>query len=478
MKRIEDFVMTVGLEVHAELKTKTKIFCSCPTDFGAPPNTQICPICMGLPGAMPSLNKKAVEYAVKAGLALGCEISERFGIDRKNYFYPDLPKGYQISEYDRPICRNGYVDIVADGIETRIGIERIHIEEDAGKLLHVDGNTLIDHNRCGRPLIEIVSSPQLHSPEAVRAYLKKLRSILICIGVSDCKMNEGSFRCDVNISVSRENQEKMGERTEIKNLNSFAFAQKAVEYEYERQCEILKKGGSIARETLRYDTASKKCVVMRRKENAVDYRFMPEPDLHDVILHRDETEKIRATIPKLPDQRSKEYTEKFGLSLYDSSLLASETALSEFFEEAAEYTEHKKLLANIILSEILRLSTGEDFSCPIPPNHVGELAQILGEEKINGSTAKKLISAMWKDRRGTSPVEIVEEEGAWQINSEDELLPIVRAAVEQSAKAAEDYKKGKSSAIGAVIGKAMALSKGRANPEIVNSLVRSVLEKD
>ena len=474
---MQKYEMTVGLEVHIELKTESKIFCSCPTVFGAEPNTQICPICMGLPGAMPSLNRKVVEYAVKAGFATNCTVAKKSGIDRKNYFYPDLPKGYQISQYDAPLCRDGYIDVVCEGKQERIGITRIHIEEDAGKLIHDKSEgTLVDYNRCGLPLIEIVSKPHIHSAETAREYLKKLRSLMVAAGVSDCKMNEGSMRCDVNLSVAPIGSDRLGERTEIKNLNSFAYVVKAIEYEYQRQCDILESGGRVRRETLRYNTQSGKCEVMRSKEGAIDYRFFPEPDLHVIVLEDADIERIKDNMPMMPDEKQRIYQSELGLSDYDASLIAADPALSAYFEQATEYTGYKKQLANILLSEILRLVDGENFECRISPQRLGELCELYGSERINSSTEKKLLSMMWEGRE-EPPADIAEELGLWQINDESQLLPIVLEVIEKNQKAVSDYKGGKSFAIRAIIGKAMGQTQGRANPRIVEELILREIEK-
>ena len=474
---MQKYEMTVGLEVHIELKTESKIFCSCPTVFGAEPNTQICPICMGLPGAMPSLNRKVVEYAVKAGFATNCTVAKKSGIDRKNYFYPDLPKGYQISQYDAPLCRDGYIDVVCEGKQERIGITRIHIEEDAGKLIHDKSEgTLVDYNRCGLPLIEIVSEPHIHSAETAREYLKKLRSLMVAAGVSDCKMNEGSMRCDVNLSVAPIGSDRLGERTEIKNLNSFAYVVKAIEYEYQRQCDIIESGGRVRRETLRYNTQSGKCEVMRSKEGAIDYRFFPEPDLHSIILETTDIERIKAQMPMMPEEKQRRYERELGLSNYDASQIASDPALSAYFEQAEEYTRYKKQLANILLSEILRLVEGEDFECKISPQYLGELCELYGSERVNSSTEKKLLAMMWEGRE-ESPADIAEELGLWQINDESQLLPIVLEVIEKNQKAVSDYKGGKSFAIRSIIGKAMGQTQGRANPRIVEELILQEIEK-
>ena len=468
---MKNYEMTVGLEVHAELSTKTKIFCSCPTDFGAPPNSQICPICMGLPGALPVLNRRAVEFAIKAGLATNCKIAHRAGIDRKNYFYPDLPKGYQISQYARPICYDGYIEFEGESGRERVELERIHIEEDAGKLIHDGGaSTLVDFNRCGRPLIEIVSRPQIHSAESARAYLKKLRTLLLAVGVSDCKMNEGSLRCDVNISVRRAGEEKLGERTEIKNLNSFAFVAKAIENEFARQCEMLERGERIVRQTLRFNASSGRCELMRSKESATDYRYFPEPDLADILIDDADIERIRGEIPMLPDRRRERYIKEFGLADADAAILSSDLALSDYFDRAASVTEHKRTVSNMLISEGLRLFGGEDFSCPIAPEKFGMLCDMFGEDRINSSSAKKLLARMQSEPE-LDPEAIAESESLWQINDRERLLELAIGAIEQNPKAVEDYRRGKSFALKAIIGKAMGASGGRANPKILEEII-------
>ena len=397
MQMIKDYEMVIGLEVHVELKTETKIFCSCPTTFGAAPNTQTCPVCLGLPGTLPVLNGKVVDYAVKAGLATNCTIARYSKQDRKNYFYPDLPKAYQISQYDLPLCEHGWLDIeTAEGAK-RIGITRIHIEEDAGKLVHDDEKgTMIDCNRCGVPLIEIVSEPDIRSAEEAKAYLQKLRAIILYTGVSDCKMNEGSLRCDVNLSVRKKGTEAFGTRTEMKNLNSFQFIVKAIEYEYKRQVEAIEAGEKIIQETRRFDANSGKTYSMRTKENANDYRYFPDPDLPPIKLTDEKIAALQAQIPRLPDARKKEYMEKYGLSAYDGEVLTTDMALADYFEQAAAETKYPKLVANMLLSEVMRLADGEDSICKILPNRMAALASLSGDGVINSATVKKLIKELWE----------------------------------------------------------------------------------
>lgn len=474
---MNDHIMTVGLEVHVELKTASKIFCSCPVEFGAPPNTNICPVCMGLPGALPTLNRRVVEYAVKAGLALNCRINELSFMDRKNYFYPDLPKAYQISQYDVPLCSDGHLDIEPEGNKKRVGITRIHIEEDAGKLIHTEnGETLIDCNRCGTPLIEIVSAPDMHSAEEAKAYLKMLRAVILCTGISDCRMNEGSLRCDVNVSVAKKGSEATGQRTEIKNINSFSFVGKAIDAEFSRQVEILENGGEVVRETRRFNASTGKTEPMRSKESVEDYRFFREPDLVPVRVDRKTVEDIARSIPTLPHQRKKHYADEMGLSEYDSTLLSSDIVLSDLFEAAARNTEHKKTLANIILGDILRLSQGEEFFCPIPPDHLAELATLFGNGDINSSTVKRLTARLWESQ-DRSPKELVEAEGLWQIKDERVLMPIIKEALTRNARSVEDYKNGKSNAIKALIGYVMSRTGGLAEPKTVESMILRLINE-
>ncbi|GFI56315.1 aspartyl/glutamyl-tRNA(Asn/Gln) amidotransferase subunit B [Clostridiales bacterium] len=476
MQMIKDYEMVIGLEVHVELKTETKIFCSCPTTFGAAPNTQTCPVCLGLPGTLPVLNGKVVDYAVKAGLATNCTIARYSKQDRKNYFYPDLPKAYQISQYDLPLCEHGWLDIeTAEGAK-RIGITRIHIEEDAGKLVHDDEKgTMIDCNRCGVPLIEIVSEPDIRSAEEAKAYLQKLRAIILYTGVSDCKMNEGSLRCDVNLSVRKKGTEAFGTRTEMKNLNSFQFIVKAIEYEYKRQVEAIEAGEKIIQETRRFDANSGKTYSMRTKENANDYRYFPDPDLPPIKLTDEKIAALQAQIPRLPDARKKEYMEKYGLSAYDGEVLTTDMALADYFEQAAAETKYPKLVANMLLSEVMRLADGEDSICKILPNRMAALASLSGDGVINSATVKKLIKELWEADFDVE--EKVVREGLAQVSDEAVILKWVQEAIQQNPKSVADYKKGKKAAAKAIVGKVMAVSGGKANPTVVDRLVEAQLNQ-
>ncbi len=467
------YEMVIGLETHVELKTDTKIFCSCPTAFGAEPNTHVCPVCMGYPGTLPVLNGKVVEYAVKAGLATNCTIARYSKEDRKNYFYPDLPKAYQISQYDLPLCEHGYLDIESEEGAKRIGITRIHIEEDAGKLVHDDSGTLIDCNRCGVPLIEIVSEPDMRSGEEAVAYLRKLRAIILYTGVSDCKMQEGSLRCDVNLSVRKVGEKEFGTRTEMKNLNSFQFILKAIDYEFHRQVDAIERGETIVQETRRFDSVTGKTSAMRSKEDANDYRYFPDPDLPPIIMSEERLRELQSAIPTLPDKRKRDYVERYGLSAYNGELLTSQIETADYFEAAAAKTKHPKLLGNLIISEVFRLLPPEGGDIPIPPESMAKIADMTGDGVINSGTAKKLVGMLWKE--DADPVKLVEEQGLGQINDRAALAEVVAAVIAANPKSVADFKKGKLQAAKALIGQAMAKTSGRGNPNIIQELIDAEL---
>lgn len=472
MTYYKGYEMVIGLEVHAELKTKTKIFCRCKTDFGAEPNTQCCPICMGMPGTLPVLNEKVVDYAIKAGKALGCEITRYSKQDRKNYFYPDLPKAYQISQYDLPLCVGGHVDIETSEGSKTIGITRIHIEEDAGKLIHDETHgTMIDCNRCGVPLIEIVSEPDIRSAEEAAAYLRKLRAVILYTGVSDCKMNEGSLRCDVNLSVRKAGEQAFGTRTEMKNINSFQFIIKAIEYEYKRQVDALESGEKIVQETRRFDANTGKTYTMRSKENANDYRYFPDPDLPAIEISDEMLKKLTSEIPVLPDERKKLYTEKFGLTAYDAEMITAELETADYYEKGAALTKYPKLLANLLISEFFALK-GDDGSIKICAENAAKLAELLGAQKINSSTAKKLTKQLWE--HDEDPEVIVKRDGLEQINDRGLLKQLCEKAFAENPKSIEDYKKGKKTALKAIIGKVMSETGGKGNPVIINEVVEEL----
>ena len=467
------YEMVIGLEVHCELKTKTKIFCGCSTAFGAEPNTQCCPVCMGMPGSLPVLNRQVVEYAVKAGMATNCTISRFSKEDRKNYFYPDLPKAYQISQYDLPLCEHGWLDIeTADGAK-RIGITRIHIEEDAGKLIHGEDGTGCDYNRCGVPLIEIVSEPDIRSAEEAKASVQKLRAILLYTGVSDCRMQEGSLRCDVNLSVRKKGESRFGTRTEMKNLNSFQFIVKAIEYEYARQVEVLESGGEVVQETRRFDQASGKTYTMRTKEDADDYRYFPDPDLPPIVLDEETLARWKAAIPVLPDERKAMYIEQYGLSSRDAELLAAEQAVADYFEAAAKQTAYPKTLVGLLTTEIFRLLPADSTDIPLSPAHLARLADLLGEEKINSGTGKKLLGQLWE--KDADPAVLAEEQNLWQISDESVLRPLAREAVEKNPRSVADYRRGKVQAIQALVGQCLRATGGQGNPQILRRLLEQEL---
>ncbi len=476
----EDYELVVGLEVHAELSTKTKIFCSCPTAFGAEPNTQTCPICMAMPGTLPVLNEKVVEYAVKAGLATDCEIARDSKNDRKNYFYPDLPKSYQISQFDKPLCEHGKIEIETSQGEKTIGITRIHIEEDAGKLNHDEfgGGSLVDLNRAGVPLIEIVSEPDLRTTEEVELYLKKLKSILEYIEVSDCKMEEGSLRADVNVSVRKKGEEKFGTRTEMKNMNSFRSITRAIEYEMERQIEVIENGGKIEQETLRWDEVSGKTFSMRDKENAQDYRYFPDPDLVAIKLSEEYIENIKNNLPELPESRKERYLEQYKLSQKDAKILTSSKYLSDLFEGAIKVCNNPKAVNNWIISDISRIlneTETEPMHIPFDCNQLGKLVILIDEGVISTSIGKKVLEELFENPR--DPEEIIKEKGWIQISDEGEIKKIVLEILEANPQSIADYKAGKDRALGFLVGQAMKATKGKANPKMLNEMFLEELKK-
>lgn len=468
--------MVIGLEVHCELNTETKIFCDCKTHFGAEPNTQTCPVCMGMPGTLPVLNEKVVEYAIKAGVATNCNIAPFSKQDRKNYFYPDLPKAYQISQFDLPLCEHGFLEIETEDGAKKIGITRIHIEEDAGKLVHDDEKgTFIDCNRCGVPLIEIVSEPDIRSAKEAIAYFKKLRAIILYTGISDCKMNEGSLRCDVNLSVRQKGEEKFGTRTEMKNLNSFAFIEKAIEYEFKRQIEVIESGDYVIQETRRYDQANGKTFSMRKKEDANDYRYFPDPDLAPIVTSSERLAEITATIPMLPDARKKIYVESYGLTAYDAEILTNDKAIADFFEDCAKQTKHTKILANLIISDVLKLT--EDDELPkISTSNLATIATLSGNDMINSSVCKKIVKDVWN--KGEICIEAyVKDNKLEQINDKELLLSLVLDALAKNQKSVADYKNGKSAALKSIMGQIMGKTGGKGNPVIITKLLEEELQK-
>ena len=476
----EDYEVVIGLEVHAELSTKTKIFCSCPTAFGAAPNTHTCPICMAMPGTLPVLNEKVVEYAVKAGLATNCEISRNSKNDRKNYFYPDLPKAYQISQFDKPLCEHGYVEIDTKEGKKKIRITRIHIEEDAGKLNHDEfgGGSLVDLNRAGVPLIETVSEPDIRSAEAAESYLRKLKSIFEYIEVSDCKMQEGSLRADVNVSVKKKTDTKLGTRTEMKNMNSFRSIVRAIEYEVDRQIDILEDGGTITQETLRWDDVSGKTFPMRDKEDAQDYRYFPDPDLVAIKLSEEYIQNIKDNLPELPESRKQRYLEEYNLSEKDAKLLTSSKYLSDLFEGAVKVCNNPKAVNNWIISDISRIlneTETEPISIPFDSNQLGKLVILIDKGTISSSIGKKVLVELFENPR--DPEDIIKEKGWIQISDEGAIKEVVMKILEANPQSIADYKAGKDKALGFLVGQAMKETKGKANPQMLNKMFLEELKK-
>ena len=476
----EDYEVIIGLEVHSELSTKTKIFCSCPTGFGAEPNTHICPICTAMPGTLPVLNEKVVEYAVKAGLATNCEIARQSKNDRKNYFYPDLPKSYQISQYDKPLCEHGYVNIDVDGKEKKIGITRIHIEEDAGKLNHDDlqGGALVDLNRAGVPLIEIVSEPDMRSSREAEEYLKKIKSILEYIEVSDCKMQEGSLRADVNVSVRKKGDTKFGTRTETKNMNSFRSIVREIEYEIDRQIDILENGGTVEQETLRWDDVSGKTFPMRNKENSEDYRYFPEPDLAQINLSEEYIENIKNNLPELPESRKRRYLEEYKLSEKDAGIITSSRYLSDLFEETIKVCNNPKAVNNWIISDISRILNEDEMDAkdiPFTAEELGKLIILIDKGTISSSIGKKVLEELFENPQ--DPEKIIKEKGWIQISDEGEIKKIVSKILEANPQSIADYKAGKDRALGFLVGQAMKETKGKANPKMLNQMFLEELKK-
>jgi aspartyl/glutamyl-tRNA(asn/gln) amidotransferase, B subunit len=477
---LKDYEVIIGLEVHAELSTNTKIYCNCTTEFGADPNTHCCPICTGMPGTLPVLNKKVVEYAVKMGLATNCKIANFSKQDRKNYYYPDLPKAYQISQYDLPLCENGHIDIEVDGKKKTIGITRIHIEEDAGKLIHdaYTGDTLVDMNRCSVPLIEIVSEPDMRSAKEAVEYMQALKSILEYLDICDCKMQEGSLRCDVNLSVRPVGQKEFGTRTETKNLNSFKAIQNSIEFEIKRQIEVLENGGTIYQETRRFDDAKGEGYAMRTKEEANDYRYFPEPDLAPIVLSDEYINSIKESLPELPNVKKERYLKEYNLSLYDANILTMSIKTANYFENVVKKCNNPKMVANWIMGDFARLLNENDIS--IDESRIGEenlasLIDLIDKGTISSKIAKTVFEEMFNT--GKEAKQIVEEKGLVQISDEGAIKEIVEKVVENNPQSIIDYKAGRDRALGFLVGQVMKESKGKANPGLVNKLLLEILNK-
>ena len=473
----------IGLEIHCELKTKTKIFCGCATGFGADENTHVCPVCLGLPGVLPTVNKRVVEFAIKAGLATNCEINQYSKFDRKNYYYPDLPKNWQTSQYDLPICKNGWVDIDVDGEKRRIRLTRIHMEEDAGKLVH-SGTTIkdsatsdVDYNRTGVPLLEIVSEPDLRSAEEARAYMEKIKAIMEYIDVSNCRMEEGNLRADVNVSLRPVGTQELGTRTEMKNINSFKSLVDAIDYEIERQTEVLEDGGHVVQETRTWDPARGITLSMRSKENAHDYRYMPEPDLPPIITSDETIENYRRELPELPDARRARLTADYGLSDYDAGIITSSRAMAEYFDAVVATGADAKLAANWMMGDLAKKLNEESLDIaksPVDAQRLGEMIQLIMKNTISGKIAKKVFAEMWTNP--DAPEKIVKDKGLVQITDASAIEGVVDEVIANNPKAVEEYKGGKKKAIGALVGQVMKATKGKANPQMVNQLLAKKLQ--
>ena len=474
-----DYEIIIGLEVHAELNTKSKIYCDCRNAFGLEVNTQVCPVCMGMPGTLPTLNEKVVESAIKMGHALNCRINSVCKQDRKNYFYPDLPKAYQISQAEVPLCENGHLDIMVDGEVKRIGITRIHIEEDAGKLLHSDAfdGSLVDLNRCGVPLIEIVSEPDLRSSAEAKAYLDTIKSILQYINISDCKMQEGSIRCDVNVSV-RKPGEPFGTRCEMKNVNSFSAAVRGIEYEAKRQIEVLENGGEIIQETRRWDDVQGMSLTMRTKEDAQDYRYFPEPDLLTIVVDEDKIAQLKASLPELPNKKIARYVKELGLSQIDATLIVDVMDKSKLFDECIKIGGvQPKNIANWILGDISKYmnETGKSIiDTPLTAERLVDLIKVIENNKISNTAGKTVFEAIISEDKDVET--IISEKGLAQISDNSFLEEIADRVLSENEKSVSDYKGGKTNALGFLVGQCMKASKGKANPALMKEILINRIE--
>ena len=474
-----EWEIVMGLEVHTELATKTKIFCGCSTEFGGEPNTHVCEICSGMPGTLPLLNRRVVEFAIRTGVATNCTITQNNKFDRKNYFYPDLPKAYQISQLYLPICRNGYIEVnTKDGEKKKIGIHEIHMEEDAGKLIHdeFEDCTLVDYNRCGVPLLEIVSEPDFRSAEEVIDYLSKLRAILQYTGVSDCKMQEGSLRADVNLSVRPKGQAEFGTRTEMKNLNSFHAIERAIAYEAQRQIELIEDGEKVVQETRRWDDNKGYSYAMRSKEDAQDYKYFPEPDLPPIEISDEQIEEIKSTMPELPEEKRERYLRELGLPEYDTGIITGDIALVKFFESTLEKCDSPKDVANWIMGEVMKLlndSATLTENNPLKPEALAAVINMVKSNKINRGTGKKVLEKVFTD--GVDPEKYVEENNLAQVTDLSALRPIIEQVIAENEKSVSEYKAGKTQAMGYIMGQAMRALKGKAPAQEVQKILKEIL---
>ena len=468
----------IGLEVHSQMLTDTKIFCGCSTKFGSEPNTQTCPVCIGMPGVLPVLNKKALEFAIRTGLATNCTISSYSRFARKNYFYPDLPKGYQISQYEHPICEHGYIEVVVEGNVKKIGITRIHMEEDAGKNIHEGGGkySFVDLNRTGIPLMEIVSEPDIRSSQEAVEYIKKLRAILIYLGVCDGSMEQGSLRCDANVSVRPEGQKEYGTRAEIKNINSFRFVEKAIEYEIKRQIKLIEDGGKIIQETRLWDSSKGITESMRSKEEAHDYRYFPEPDLTPITVEQSVIDEIRSGLPELPDAKRKRFVSGYGLPEYDAELLTTEKAVAQWFEQAVQAGGQPKAVSNWMMGELMKMLNEESTAidnCLIKPKQLADMLVLIDKGTISSKIAKTVFTEIYKT--GKDAEIIVREKGLLQISDESAIEKAVDEIIAKHPAEVERFKAGEEKLLGFFVGQAMKTTKGKANPQMLNDLMKKKL---
>lgn len=476
---MSNYEMVIGLEVHARIATKSKMFCGCSNDFfGKAPNSTVCPICMGFPGMLPVLNAEALEKGIKAALALHCSIPQKSIFDRKNYFYPDLPKAYQISQYDNPVSLSGYLDIEPKDGHKRIGITRLHLEEDAGKLTHVSGGTLCDYNRSGTPLMEIVSEPDMRSAEEASLYAQELQKILRYVGSADCDMEKGGMRFDANVSVRKKGDDKLGTRAEVKNLNSFRSLEKAIEYEFERQVALVEKGERIVQETRGFDDAKQITVSQRSKEEANDYRYFPEPDLPPIVLEEAYVENLKLSIPELPSERKERFVSQYGLTAYDAKILTDNSALADFFENVAKMSGDSKRSCAYITSNLLglmKVDGVEDFHLPkVTAENLAGLVKMISENKITNNIGKQVFEFMYNE--GKSAEEVIQEKGFADSGSSDDLEKWIKEVIAENPGPVEQYKSGKTSVIAFFIGKVMAKSQGKANPAKVKEVAEGLLK--
>jgi len=473
-----DYEAVIGLEVHCQLQTHTKIFCGCSAQFGASPNTHVCPVCLGMPGVLPVLNRQVVEYAMRMALAVNCTINPINRFARKHYFYPDLPKGYQISQYELPLAEHGWVEIELNGKTRRIGITRIHMEEDAGKLIHsaTQPTSFVDLNRAGVPLIEIVSEPDIRSPEEAALYLKKIRELVRYLGISDGNMEEGSLRCDANISMRPVGEQRFGVKSELKNMNSFRHVQKALEYEIRRQTALLLDGKEVVQETRLWDPAKGVTISMRGKEEAHDYRYFPEPDLPPLQITVEWVEDVRASLPELPDVKKERFAQQYGIPVYDAGVLTASRELADYFEEAVRIFPQPKTVSNWIMVELLRLLKADDREiqdCPVTPQGLAGLLKMLETGVISGKMAKDVLEQAYREAK--DPVELVKAQGLSQVTDESILRDVVKKVIQANPSEVEKYRAGKTNVLAFFVGQVMKETRGKANPKTVNELLREML---